>query len=132
MKKYGLPARERIKSKKDFENIYKSGVLVISSNRKIKATYLIEPETVTPGVKFAAAVFKKSGTAVWRNRVKRLLRESYRLNKNELINLCIKKRKLLKIVFSPNLLNQRKNRKPRLEEIMPGVVEIINLIKLSL
>lgn len=132
MKKYGLRAQERIKSKKDFENIYKSGSLVISSNKKIKATYLIESETGTPGVKIAAAVFKKSGTAVWRNRVKRLLRESYRLNKNELIDLCIKNKKLLKIVFSPNMLNQRKNRKLRLEEIMPGVVEIINLIKLSL
>ena len=132
MKKYGLPAQERIKNKKDFENIYESGILVISSNKKVKATYLIESETEMPGVKIAAAVFKKSGTAVWRNRVKRLFRESYRLNKSELISLCIKNKKLLKIVFSPYMLNQRKNRKLRLEEIMPGLVEIINLIKLSL
>jgi len=127
-KQQGLSSDERIKSKKDFETLYSSGKVVISSDKKIKAIYLIEnnPESI---VKIAAAVSRKLGKAVWRNRIKRLIRESYRLNKQDLLSVVSSEGKSLKIIFSAYNLNEKKNKKIKLNEIMPGVLEVMSHIK---
>ena len=65
------------------------------------------------GVMFAVAVGKKLGNAVWRNRVKRLAREAYRLNKIGLVEKYKTKNALLEIIFSPQSLNQIKNKRIR-------------------
>ena len=112
MKRYGFSAKERIKSKKDFEKIYSSGKLIISSDKKIKAIFIFEKNTDQPGVKIAAAVHHKAGIAVWRNRAKRLIREAYRLNKYILSELCTKNSILLKVVFSTYFLNEKTSSVP--------------------
>ena len=99
-------AEERIKSRKDFRNIYVRENQFFLQIKKLKL--FIERKSEPPGVKIAAAVSKKSGNAVWRNRVKRLIKESYRLNKEILTELCPRKNILLKIVFSPNCSIKRK------------------------
>ncbi len=81
------------------------------------------------GVKFAVAVSKKLGNAVWRNRIKRLIRESYRCNKLELIEECKKQNTLLEIIFSPQALNQVKNKHIGLMDIKPQIKEIIDSLK---
>jgi len=124
VKRFGLSGEERIKSKKDFEKIFSSGTVIFSSDLKIKANFITEPAGC--GVKFAAAISKKSGNAVWRNRIKRLLREAYRLNKNILVDFSLKKKILLKIIFSPHRLNQNSSRKILFNEIEPAVIEIMN------
>ncbi len=129
MKQFGLSQKERIKKKKDFEKIYSSGKVVFSKNKKIKMMYLIEENSETPGIKAAFAVSKKAGNAVWRNRMKRLLRESFRLNKNILSEFYSKKNLLLKLVFSPSSLNQKENKKIKLNDVINEVVEIISNIK---
>jgi len=91
--------------------------------------YLIEENSETPGIKAAFAVSKKAGNAVWRNRMKRLLRESFRLNKNILSEFYSKKNLLLKLVFSPSSLNQKENKKIKLNDVINEVVEIISNIK---
>ena len=78
---------------------------------------------------FRSAVFKKLGCAVWRNRIKRLIRESYRLNKQELILKSTRKKKDLKIIFSPQNINEKTNKHVKLKDILPGMLDVINKIK---
>lgn len=129
MKKFGLSSSERIKSKKEFDLVYSSGETSFSTSNRLKVSFYIDGDSEEPGVKTAFAVSKKAGIAVWRNRVKRILRTSYRLNKQDLIKECgIKKVKLL-LVFSSNFFNQQKNRKIGLNDVMPEVIELMNRIK---
>ena len=132
MKPYGLTADERIKSKRDFENIFKIGNIIYSSDNKLKAIYIYNKNSKKCGVKIATAVFKKSGNAVWRNRVKRLLRVSYRLNKQFLTETCLNKNILLKVVFSLNTINQNNTRTVKLNDIQSAVTDIISKINKTL
>ena len=130
-KPQGLSSKERIKSKKDFDELYNSGKALISSDKKIKAIYLIN-KNPEESVKVAVVVSKKLGNAVWRNRIKRLLREAYRLNKQEIINSSGKTGKSIKLILSAFALSEKKNKKIGLKEIVPGVLEIMNNVKKKL
>jgi ribonuclease P protein component len=129
LKRFGLSARERIKSRKDFEEIFSNGKTIFSSDKKIKATYLVDKKVDYKGIVISATVYKKAGKAVWRNRIKRLLKESYRLNKKQLLEKVLSKGLLLKLVFSPNILNEKNNKKIYLSDIVPGVSEILLKLK---
>ena len=129
MKRFGLSAVERIKSRKDFEEIFSNGQTIFSSDKKIKVTFLIAKKSDKTGTVFTAAVYKKAGNAVWRNRVKRLIREAYRVNKNIIKETATDKGLLLMLVLSPNALNEKKNKKLYLTDITPGVKEILLKLK---
>jgi ribonuclease P protein component len=129
LKKYGLSAFEKIKSRKDFESIFTGGETTYSSNNKIRANYKFSTAHDSGGAMFAVAVSKKLGNAVWRNRIKRLIREAYRFNKIGLIEKCKAKNVLLEIIFSPQALSQIKNQRIGLSEIEPPIKEIITKIK---
>ncbi len=132
MKLFGLSSKERIKKKKQFELLYTKGEVVYSSNFNLKAIFYVDNNTDFKGVKVAFAVSRKGGKAVWRNRLKRLLRESYRLNKQILKPFCEEKNICLYIIFSSNTLNEEKNKKIKLCNIMPDVVDMMNKIKLRI
>lgn len=131
MKKFGLSSLERIKRKKDFELVYSSGSAVYSQNKRLKAVYLfLGNENPVIPVRFACAVSKRSGKAVWRNRIKRILRDSYRLNKEILAGFCLSNNLNLMVVFSPYVLNEKMNRVVSQNEIMPEVIDIMKKLKL--
>jgi ribonuclease P protein component len=132
LKRFGLPAGERLKSRIEFEQLYTSGRVIFSDDKKIKAIYLIEINSGQSNVKMAAVVSSKAGNAVWRNRIKRLIRTSYRLNKENIFNLCLLKNLVLKIIFSPYRFNEKNNRMAALDDIMPGVRELLFKIGRSL
>ena len=132
MKRFGLPAGERIKSRTDFENIYGSGRVIISNDKKMKAVYLIDKQSETGNIKIAAVASSKAGNAVWRNHVKRLIRVSYRLNKENLFNLCLLKNLVLKIIFSPYRLNEKTSRLVMIDDLLPGVKDVLVKIERSL
>ena len=132
MKVYDLPEDERIKQKKEFDVVYSSGKIIFSETKKIKAIYCFLKNQDNPGTKVAFAIYKKAGNAVWRNRIKRLLRESYRLNKVELNELCKNKSQTLLLVLSLNSVNKKKYNKIFLKDLLPDVISIINNVKLTL
>lgn len=132
MKQFGLSSKERIKSKNEFDLVYSAGEILFSSSQKFKAVFFIQRESETSGIKTAFAVSRKSGIAVWRNRIKRLLRESYRLNKKEICSEVELKKLRVFIVFSPNTINQKNSRKILLKEVMPEINDLMNKIRTRL
>lgn len=132
MKQFGLSSKERIKSKNEFDLVYSAGEILFSSSQKFKAVFFIQRESEPSGIKTAFAVSRKSGIAVWRNRIKRLLRESYRLNKKEICSEAVIKKMRVFIVFSPNTINQKNSRKILLKEVMPEVNDLMNKIRTRL
>ena len=85
-KTFGLGKRERIKSRKQIDNLFAEGKSFAVF--PIRVTYSFMPTDgdalVQIGVTVSKRNFKK---AVDRNRIKRLLREAYRLQKAELAEL---------------------------------------------
>jgi len=131
LKEFGLSAYEKIKSRKDFDEIFSTGITLFSSTRKIKAVYIINQNSSEPGIKAAFAISRKSGNAVWRNRVKRLLTEAFRLNKQIIIKQAEEFRFNIKIIFSPYLINMKKNKNIYLSDIMPDVIDIMSRISIN-
>jgi ribonuclease P protein component len=131
LKKFGLSAHGKIKSRKDIEELYSKGKTLFSSTKKIKAIYIIDQNSNEPGVKISIAVSHKSGNAVWRNRVKRLLKESYRLNKQIIIKNTEDLGFLIRIIFSPYSINMRSNKNIYLNDIMPDVIDIMSRISID-
>ena len=86
MKKYGLPKSERIYLKEDFKTILNTGKKV-----QIKGFTLWCRSDLGQASKpqIGIIVSKKLGSAVERNRCKRLIREAFRLNKHLLKNAAI-------------------------------------------
>ena len=129
MKDFSLNHNERVKKKKDFEKVYNSAKILFSSDLLIKALYTIDSDKHFLGVKIVPAISKKAGKAVWRNRVKRLIKESYRLNKRALYKKTLEKQIGVLIVFCPNKLSESKNKKVYLKDIYKNVIELINKIE---
>ena len=132
MKRFGLAAGERVKSRTDFENLFGSGRIIISDDKKIKAVYLLDKQAPRGNIKIAAVVSGKAGNAPWRNHIKRLIRVSYRLNKENLYDLCVLKKFDLKIIFSPYRFNQKNNRFIAVDDIMCGIKDVLVKIERSL
>lgn len=74
----GLPRNRILKKKKDFQAVYSHGK---SYANRFLVLYVFQSNEFQERVGFAAG--KKLGNAVRRNRVKRLLRESYRIHQGE-------------------------------------------------
>jgi ribonuclease P protein component len=132
LKTFGLSAHEKIKSRKDFEEIFSKGITLYSSTKKIRAVYIIDQGINESGIKTTFVVSRKSGNAVWRNRVKRLLREAFRLNKQILIIKAEDFSFFIRIIFSPYSINMRKNKNIYLNDIIPDVIEIMSRISINI
>ncbi|MFA8342315.1 MAG: ribonuclease P protein component [Rhodothermaceae bacterium] len=132
MKRNSLSKIERLTRKKDFDLVYSTGRTLYSKKRKLKVTFVTRNVVERPGVKFAVGVSKRAGNAVWRNRVKRLLRESYRLNKHSLIEKLEETEKELLVVFSPNSINQKRHKHIKLDYIYDEVIYLIEQLGKSI
>ena len=129
MKEFAVSKKEIISAKIEFDQVFNSGKTIYSNSRKLKAIFYINKNSGSEGFKVAFAVHTKAGSAVWRNRVKRLLRESFRLNKG-VISESLRNVFLL-VVFSLNTINQRNHLKIKLSDIMSDVIELMNKIRVE-
>ena len=85
MADFTFPKKEKLKSKKLIEKLFAEGKPV--SAFPIKLIYLPTDFIEDTRIKTGVAVPKKNfKSAVKRNRIKRLMRESYRLNKHLVFN----------------------------------------------
>jgi ribonuclease P protein component len=84
--RYTLGKEERLKSRKAIELLFKRGKAF--SIFPLRVLYIIEPAILTDnknGLRTGFSVSTKNfSKAVERNRIKRLMREAYRLQKNDL------------------------------------------------
>ncbi len=102
MKQFTLGKNERLKSRKQIERLFKEGKTLTVTPFKI--FYILEKKTITVpvtsnvlfGIGAGTKNFKK---AVDRNRIKRLVREAYRLQKNELKVKLMEKNLRLNVFF---------------------------------
>lgn len=130
MKQNTLSKSERLKSKKDIEEIFSGNKSFVSSDKKLLLLYKISHnEESKTELKFAVTVPKKSGCAVWRNRIKRLVREAYRNLKPELLRSIDSTGVKLYLIFVPFHLSEKKNKKISLDHIQPCVVELLNKVR---
>ena len=94
---YTYPRTEKLKSRKLIQLLFAEGKSVTVS--PVKCFYLVNPselsETLQTGVGASARNFKK---AVHRNRIKRLLREAYRLN-NQFLHQQLEEKKIRVALF---------------------------------
>ena len=118
---------DRLKNKNDIELVYKKGYVIISADKKLKANY-ISIDSETKKVKTAVSVSSKVGNSVWRNRLKRLIRESLRQEELILKEIVFKNKLELSIIFSPYRINKTNLANPILKEVKPAVTDILNKI----
>jgi hypothetical protein len=103
------------------------GRVIISTDRKLKVNHLYS-NSETDQVKIAVSVSSKAGNSVWRNRFKRIVRESLRQEEKILKEIVFKNKLELSIIFSPYRINQINNQRMFLEDIKPSVIDILNKI----
>lgn len=131
MARFTLSKNERLRGKTTFEKIFNEGKTLFSHDRVLKAYYITGEAAGTRSVQIAAAVSKKSGNAVWRSRVKRLIREAYRLNKHVYTETIEQNKKSLLVVFSLYGYNSRTHREVTLAMIEPAVCSLLEKISKS-
>lgn len=124
--RYTLSKDERLYAEKRIDAVFAKGSSFIAY--PLRVVYLAreyDREGELPMVSILVSVSKKRfKRAVKRNRVKRLVREAYRLNKKEFVDFAIQSGKSYDIAFL-----YLKNELPTYAEIEKAVLKTINTLK---
>ena len=83
-----FPKKERLFGVKRIERLYKVGKAFIAYPFRVVFLLVDDENEIIPARVMVSVSKKKFKKAVDRNRIKRLMRESYRLNKSELIRFA--------------------------------------------
>lgn len=129
----GLSREERLTGRTLFQELFSQGRSILSEKEKLRAIYIVSetPRIVSTQifVQFAPAVPKKCGKAFWRNRLKRLLKEAYRHEKEIIIEACKAQNKKLLLVMMPVAFSQKKTPVISLQDVQPYVTSLLTKLK---
>jgi ribonuclease P protein component len=129
LKEFGLSKREIISRKREIEVLFQFGKTFYSSQKKIKFLVYLTENQFEHGVRVLFSVPKKSGKAFWRNRIKRLMREIFRHNRNELP--VLQQNQTLLIAFLPYAIYQKRFPNVKLLDIEKEFLEFGKIIRKS-
>lgn len=132
LKNNEVSSDRKIKSSKDIKTIFAAGKTVYSTNKKIKAIYCTKKISDDGRIKYAVAVSKKAGNAVWRNRLKRLIKEAHQLSSGDLLSFCFRNKLLLEIIFTTSARNESFPGKNHFRNIMSEIDAVHSEIKINL
>ncbi|WP_029906276.1 ribonuclease P protein component [Prevotella sp. 10(H)] len=119
-----FPKEEKLCSTKAIDKLFSSGQSFIAYPLRVVYTVENEPEVNHQLAAILTSVSKKKfKRAVKRNRVKRLIREAYRLNKHELSALLKEKGKRMDIAFL-----YLKNELPEYTEIEKAILKTVSVL----
>lgn len=119
---YTLGKHLRLKSRKSIDAIFKAGQKINAS--PCKAFFIVQPFTGknNPGVQFGVGVSKRYFKhAVDRNRIKRQMREAWRLQKTALQELLVQQNRRMEVfvIFTANEL-------PEWQQVQEKMAVILN------
>lgn len=97
-KQYTLGKKERLKSRKQIEQLFEGGQRFMIPPFRVFYSFheSVDSNCLQAGFAASSRIFK---TAVERNRVKRLIREAYRLQKNKLQDQLKEQNRKLNVFF---------------------------------
>jgi len=93
----GLPKQERVYKRDEIQSLLKRGESF--AKHPVRAIYEIHPGKAADVAVMFSVPKRKFKKAVDRNRIKRLMRESYRLNKQDLHEVAQKKQLTVRVMF---------------------------------
>jgi len=118
---------EWLKSKNEIELVYKNGQTMVSKDKKLRAKYFFaDNKDVNEKVKAGLSVSSDKGNSVWRNRMKRILRELIRKEKEVFLSVAKQKNTDFLIIFSPHSIDQGNFNKITLKDITSPMTDILN------
>jgi ribonuclease P protein component len=91
MKEHGLPRRLRVRRQADFDSVYQRNVYAADATLVVRGC-----ENGLSDARLGISVSRQAGTAVVRNRWKRIIREVFRLNRDKIpsgIDLVVRPRR---------------------------------------
>lgn len=120
--KFTLNKRERLKSRKAIDALFSSGRKFSMS--PFRVFFLLDSEALKFGIGVSSRNFKK---AVDRNRIKRLAREAYRLQKNEL-SCYLKEKKIGLNIFFIYTEKEMPEYKQVFEKMNKALIKLLYLL----
>lgn len=98
VEKFGFSKDEKIVGNSKVDGLFENGQSFVAY--PLRVVYLLSSEYKTPPVSVLISIPKKRiKSAVNRNRIKRLIREAYRLNKLAVSDLCVERGLRLDVGF---------------------------------
>ncbi len=131
MSEYSLSGRERIRGKNAFDLVFSKGKRITSSDKLLRGFYIVTKSSDGVPVKIAVGISRKAGNAVWRNRLRRLVKECYRLNKTLLKSRLTAADKQVLLIVLPAGISSKKLRMPVLNQITPALTDILSRIEVN-